>query len=161
MNHAAHRNYLIYSPWISLSSVWLIFQSYRLQVPKVTSAIIVPQWGAMETVASWKCLAGEKFQVMKKHQGSVTLLWSTDPVWFSTLARDWAEIVHCRRDTPFRTERERLGLCISAHLPAQSQGKTFFFLNQQPRESKRHLQTEYVESNAHGNHHLSSAVEEY
>lgn len=138
-----HSFFILHTPSRPIRSTLfcLVFQSYRLQNPKVTSAaIILPQWGAMETVTSWECLAGEKSQVVKKHRGSATLLWSTDPVWFSMLALDWAEIVHCRRNTPFWIERKHSGLCISAHLPAQPQGKIFFFLNQQSRESRRHLQ---------------------
>lgn len=87
----------------------------NLQIPNLTSAIILPRWcqfAAMETVTSWGCPADEKFQEMKKHWGSDTLLRNTDPVWFSMLVLNWTEIVHCRRNITFWLEEEYLGLCF-------------------------------------------------
>lgn len=115
----------------------------NLQIPNLTSAIILPQWcqfAAMETVTSWGCLADEKFQVIKKQWGSDTLLQNTDPVWFSVLVLNWTEIMHCRRNIPFWIEREYLGLCVFCMSANSAIGQDNFFLNQQSRESKRQLQ---------------------
>lgn len=111
-----------------------------LQIPNQNSAISLPWWqrfASMETVTSWGCVTNERFQVMKKQQGSNTYLRHGSCLFFHACS-ETNRNCHCQRNNPFWIKKAYMVLCaccLSAN-SATGQDPFFFFFKPAAREEQ-------------------------